>query len=57
MCHFLFQHIVCVPSQSEELAENVSKIIDSQLADAVDMSEVQVTIWHPIPFTLYFFAF
>ncbi|CAM8925202.1 unnamed protein product [Rhodiola kirilowii] len=26
---------------SEELAENVSKIIDSQLADAVDMSEVQ----------------
>lgn len=28
--------------QSGELAENVSKIIDSQLVDAVDMSEVQV---------------
>lgn len=28
--------------QAEELAENVSKMIDTQLADAVDMSEVQV---------------
>lgn len=28
--------------QSGELAESVSKIIDSQLADGVDMSEVQV---------------
>lgn len=30
-------------SQAGELAENVAKIIDSQLADAVDMSEVQVS--------------
>ncbi|EHA8589826.1 hypothetical protein COCNU_scaffold012629G000020 [Cocos nucifera] len=29
---------------SVELAENVSKIIDPQFADKVDMSEVQVTI-------------
>lgn len=28
--------------QSGELAENVSKIIDSPFADKVDMSEVQV---------------
>lgn len=28
--------------QSGELAESVSKIIDSHLADGVDMSEVQV---------------
>lgn len=28
--------------QSGELAESVSKIIDSQFADGVDMSEVQV---------------
>lgn len=28
--------------QSGELAESVSKIIDSQLVDGVDMSEVQV---------------
>ena len=34
LCYFFWQ--------SGELAENVSKIIDSQLSDAVDMSEVQV---------------
>nr|GEX01581.1 xylulose kinase-1 [Tanacetum cinerariifolium] len=32
--------------KAEELAENVSKIIDTQLADAVDMSSVQGTIVH-----------
>lgn len=34
----------CLLLQSGDLAESVSKIIDSQLADGVDMSEVQV-IW------------
>lgn len=28
--------------QSDELAENVSKVIDPQFADRIDMSEVQV---------------
>lgn len=32
----------CLLLQSGDLAESVSKIIDSQLADGVDMSEVQV---------------
>lgn len=31
-------------TQAGELAENVLKIIDSQLTDAVDMSEVQVLL-------------
>jgi len=33
-------------SQSGELAENVSEIIDPHYADGVDMSEVQVRIFN-----------
>lgn len=36
--HFFFPYNY----QSGELAENVSKIVDPQYADSIDMSEVQV---------------
>lgn len=43
---YLFIYFLSWGCQSGELAESVQKIIDSQLVDGIDMSEVQV--WYSL---------